>query len=86
MQKALSNGQITVYVYDALGRLAAEYNSTNPPAQPCTTCYLFYDHLGSLRLVTDASANVIARHDYLPFGDEIPGGVAGRGNQCRIRR
>jgi hypothetical protein len=28
--------------------------------------------------VTDGSGNLIARHDYLPFGVEIPNGVAGR--------
>jgi RHS repeat-associated protein len=32
-------------------------------------------------MVTDATANVVARHDYLPFGEEIPAGYAGRGSQ-----
>jgi RHS repeat-associated protein len=67
-------------VYDALGRLAAEYDQ-NTSAPPCTTCYLSYDHLGSLRLVTDENAKVIARHDYIPFGEETPGGIAGRSGQ-----
>lgn len=40
-------------------------------------CYLTYDHLGSVRMVTDKNANVISRHDYLPFGEEIPSGVGG---------
>ncbi len=53
----------------------------NASASPCTTCYLSYDYLGTPRLVTDANANVMGRHDYLPFGDEIPGGVAGRSPQ-----
>jgi RHS repeat-associated protein len=39
------------------------------------------DYLGTIRLITDASTNVITRHDYLPFGDEIPAGSAGRGSQ-----
>ena len=33
-----------------------------------------YDHLdaiGSVRAVTDADGNVIARHDFLPFGEEL---------------
>jgi RHS repeat-associated protein len=34
--------------------------------------------LGSTRLVTDSSANVIARHDYSPFGEEVPASTAGR--------
>ena len=32
-------------------------------------------------MVTDQSANVIARHDYLPFGEEILSGIAGRSGQ-----
>jgi RHS repeat-associated protein len=42
---------------------------------------LSYDHLGSVRLVTDQNANVVARHDYLPFGEEIPANTAGRNSQ-----
>jgi RHS repeat-associated protein len=74
--RTTSSGQ-TVYVYDAFGQLAAEYSTVavNPP---CTTCYLSYDYLGSVRMVTDQNANVIARHDYAPFGQEIPGGVGPR--------
>jgi RHS repeat-associated protein len=34
------------------------------------------DHLGSTRLVTDGSGNVVARYDYLPFGEEIPADTA----------
>jgi YD repeat-containing protein len=70
-------GGTTMFIYDALGQLAAEY-ATVANTSPCTTCYLSYDHLGSTRLVTDASATVIARHDYLPYGEAIGPGVAGR--------
>jgi RHS repeat-associated protein len=70
----------TIFVYDAMGKLAAEY-STAASASPCTTCYLSADHLGSTRLVTDSEANVIARHDYLPFGEEIAAGMGGRNAQ-----
>jgi YD repeat-containing protein len=70
----------TVYVYDASGQLAAEY-STVPVNPPCTTCYLSYDHLGSVRLVTDQNGNVVARHGFLPFGQEIPANTAGRNGQ-----
>jgi YD repeat-containing protein len=45
----------TVFVYDALGRMAAEY-STAADSSPCTTCYLSYDHLGTPRLITDSNA------------------------------
>jgi RHS repeat-associated protein len=67
----------TVYVYDAAGQLAAEYGAvTTPP--PCATCYLTADHLGSTRMVTDASGTVQSLTDYLPFGEEIQSGVGGR--------
>ncbi|MGH9436537.1 MAG: RHS repeat-associated core domain-containing protein [Terriglobia bacterium] len=70
----------TTYVYDAFGQLAAEYSSV-PDTSPCQTCYLSYDQRGDVRMVTDASGNIVARHDYLPFGAEVPGGMAGRGTQ-----
>ena len=77
VSKALSGGATTLYLHDGFGNLAAEYNSQTPAAA-CLTCYLSGDHLGSTRLVTDGSGNVMARHDFLPFGVEIPNGVAGR--------
>ena len=76
-----ATGITTTYVHDAFGNLAVEYN---PPAtSPCTTCYLSWDHLGSTRMVTDASVIPVTgqnalRHDYVPFGVEIPAGYAGR--------
>lgn len=70
---------VTTYVYDAMGKLAAEY-STDPGTSPCTMCYLTADHLGSTRVMTDgATGAVVALHDYLPFGEEIPDGMGGRG-------
>ena len=50
----------------------------NASGTPCQTCYLNYDHLGSVRLVTDQNANVVARHDYVPYGEEISPPYAGR--------
>ena len=72
-----SPGETTYYLYDAFGQLSAEY-ATALPAADCATCYLSTDQLGSTRLVTDAGQNVIARHDYLPFGEEIPSTYGGR--------
>jgi RHS repeat-associated protein len=77
VQKGISGGASTVYVYDAFGRLAAEYSSGSNSA-PCTTCYLTWDQLGSTRLVTDQNANVVSWHDYLPFGEEIQANTVGR--------
>lgn len=72
-------GGTTVYVYDAQGQLAAEYNTaSSPPPPACTTCYLSYDYLGSVRMVTNSSGVVVSRHDFLPFGEEVPQGSAGR--------
>ncbi len=79
VEKAGPNGT-TVFVYDAMGKLAAEY-STAVNTSPCATCYLSADHLGTPRLVVDGSANLIGRHDYLPFGEEIAAGQAGRNTQ-----
>ncbi|HXE13522.1 MAG TPA: RHS repeat-associated core domain-containing protein, partial [Bryobacteraceae bacterium] len=79
VQKIVIGGNTTTYVHDIFGKLIAEY-STNPPAPtpPCHTCYISTDHLGSTRLVTGDNASIVARHDYVPFGEEIPGGYAGR--------
>src|SRR6185312_13810647 len=67
--------------YDAFGKLAAAYNNFAAITPPCGTCYLTTDYLASVRMVTDPNANVVTRHDYLPFGPEILAGQAGRGSQ-----
>ena len=67
----------TVYVYDAAGQLAAEY-PTVAASSPCATCYLSTDHLGTTRLITDQNGNVMSRHDFAPFGEEILAGQGGR--------
>ncbi len=79
VSKAVSGtgGAATVYVYDAMGRLAAEY-STGAATSPCATCYLSTDHLGSTRLVVDQNGNFVARHDFLPFGEEVTVGRNGQ--------
>jgi RHS repeat-associated protein len=79
VEKTTPSGS-TVYVYDAFGQLTAEY-STVASATPCTRCYVSTDHLGSTRLVTDQSGNVVARHDFLPYGEEIGANSVGRNGQ-----
>jgi RHS repeat-associated protein len=59
----------TTFVYDAAGRLAQEYSTAAPT--DTGTSYMFADHLGSTRLITDGSGDVKKRFDYLPFGEEI---------------
>lgn len=65
----------TVFVYDAQARLVAEYGNQAPISGGRK--YLTQDHLGSLRVATDESGAVFTRHDYLPFGEELPGAVSG---------
>jgi hypothetical protein len=69
----------TVFVYNSGGQLMAEYTDPSQPAQGGGgTSYLTTDHLGSTRVVTDSAGVVKARHDYLPFGEELPSGIGGR--------
>lgn len=59
------------YIYGSSGLLAT-INSANG------TQYTTSDHLGSLRVVTNAAGGVASRHDYKAFGQELPVGVGGR--------
>jgi RHS repeat-associated protein len=76
VQKTGPNG-ITVYVYDADGSVAAEY-ATQVQSSTCTPCYVTQDPLGSVRMVTNSSGSVVRRHDFFPFGEEIPQGTNAR--------
>ncbi len=85
VQKATSGGEVTVFVYDAAGRVVAEYSNR---VEYKGTRYLTQDHLGSTRVVTDAQGNahsengaVGSRHDYFPFGEGLGAGVGGRSTQ-----
>ncbi|HMM81521.1 MAG TPA: RHS repeat-associated core domain-containing protein [Pyrinomonadaceae bacterium] len=66
-----STGEVTVFAYDAAGKLIAEYSTQLSQTQQVN--YLTSDHLGSPRINTDQNGAVIARHDYMPFGEEIDG-------------
>jgi RHS repeat-associated protein len=71
--KKVVGTETIVFVYDAAGKLTAEYTlGITAPTNPQTT-YITTDTLGSTRLVTNGAGQVVARHDYLPFGDEIYG-------------
>lgn len=69
--KKVSLGVTTIYVYDAMGQLAAEYGG--PAPTDGGTRYLFGDHLGSTRLVAKADGSEDKKYDYLPFGEEVDG-------------
>ena len=69
------SGSITsISVYDAMGNLVAEYGQSTSNG----TQYIVNDHQGAPRVVTSAAGNVISRHDYLPFGEELGSGVGMR--------
>jgi RHS repeat-associated protein len=69
--KKVVGTETTIFVYNASGQMVAEY-STTTPTNP-TISYLTTDTLGTPRINTDANGSVKARHDYLPFGEEIIG-------------
>ncbi len=75
VRKSTYNGEDTVFIYDALESLVAEYSSR---AEANGTRYLTQDNLGSTRVVTGEDGDVISRHDNFPFGEEIRAGVGGR--------
>jgi RHS repeat-associated protein len=77
--KSISSLGTTLCVYDAMGRLVAEYTSGN--ATGSGTSYITADALGSPRVITAQDKSVKARHDYLPFGEEIPVGYGSRTTQ-----
>lgn len=66
-----------ILVYDAQGKLVAEYGQTPVPRG---ANYVFTDHQGSTRLVTDGAGGVVSRQDYQPFGAEIAANVGARNN------
>jgi len=68
-----STGETTIFVYDAGGKLVAEYSTIVASTNDAKVNYLTADHLGSPRINTDANGNATARHDYMPFGEEIFG-------------
>ena len=69
------------YVYDAFGKLAAEYSTAAPTSGG--TFYRTTDHLGSTRLVTKQDKSDTDCFDYAPFGEEIPNTLGNRSsNAC----
>lgn len=71
-----SETKTTVFVYDIAGQLLAEYGDHQQTAGG--TSYVTSDNLGTPRVITGANGNIIGRHDYQPFGEEIPVAYGGR--------
>lgn len=76
--KTVVNGNTTVFVYDIEGQLIAEYSTVTPPSSQVT--FMTSDTLGSTRITTGMDQQPRERHDYLPFGEEIPNAYSNRGS------
>ncbi len=66
----------TVFIHNIMGELVAEY--TDDSSSGNGTSYLTRDQLGTPRVITGANQQIKARHDYLPFGEEISQPHGGR--------
>ena len=73
--KKAQGGVTTYYVYDAFGRLAAEYATDTPDNG---TSYIFTDMLGSARAITSNAGAMQECYDYLPFGRMLSSSDNGR--------
>jgi len=67
--KKVTSTETTIFVYDAAGKLVAEYS--NQISSIPQVSYLTSDNLGSPRITTDANGNVFSRRDFHPFGEEV---------------
>jgi len=65
-----ARGEVTVFVYDAGGKLIGEFSTVAAPQSP-TVSYTTADHLGSPRILTDQNGATISRRDFMPYGEEI---------------
>lgn len=68
-----SPSRTVTFIYNAFGQLVREYGSS---IQNSGYSYLTQDNLGSTRVITSPTGNVLARMDYEPFGRELTSGSA----------
>ncbi len=66
--KKITDDETTIFVYDASGKLTAEY-STKLAETPQVN-YLTMDHLGSARITTGAGGGIVSRKDFSAFGEK----------------
>ena len=68
--KKVTNSETIIFVYDGMGKLAAEYSTASPLQNP-TTNYTATDPLGSPRVITNKLGEIISRRDFMPFGEQL---------------
>jgi RHS repeat-associated protein len=78
--KKIAGTVTTIYVYNVLGQLIAEYTDDSPQ-QSSGISYYTSDQLGTPRVITNNQGAIVSRHDYMPFGEEITSGTGGRSMQ-----
>ena len=71
--KKVVGNEVSYFLYDAGGKLAEEYTQNSPQNTNPQTIYMTTDVLDSPRINTNQKGEILSRHDYLPFGDEIVG-------------
>jgi len=69
--RKITDWEITVFVYDGLGKLIAEMSTAAPVPDP-TINYTATDTLGSPRVVTNKQGEIVLRRDFMPFGEDLP--------------
>lgn len=74
VKKVVPGGdEATIFVYDASGNLIQEHSIIVQPTQNAKTQYLTNDHLGTPRINTDSTGQVVSRSDYMPYGEAVAG-------------
>jgi RHS repeat-associated protein len=67
--KKITDDEVVIFVYDTNSKLIAEYSTKN--ADNPKISYATMDRINSTRITTDESGQVIAKNDFMPFGEEI---------------
>ena len=74
--------ELSISVKSGAASLKKEYvycGGTMATIEPSAgTQYATTDILSSPRVITDSNGNVVSRHDYMPFGEELFAGTGGR--------
>lgn len=68
------------YRYGGATTPGTESVTNNGRSRPLTFTTFLANALGNTRMVTDQNGAIVGSHDFYPFGAEIGGGVAQRGN------